>query len=308
MGLQEPDAGRFLDVPATRLEEVAAGFLPPANLLQLFELVHEPTAIPVEQLPALGQWRGLAVELLDLAGQRLALALDLSDPGVDAGEVVLEASALGLRGGERPAGRLDLGTAPGGLLPDPAPHVLDPAALVFGGAEDPLRVVELSLTKLELGHDTGELVLETGDVVPQGVDAGRPGRLGGQLVPRRRLSLQRFAESPLRALAIGLRLAEELFGVGERDRPLGANVRRRKHVVVEGVQPLAREPPPFEALVPTVAAPLPLPHQRTKTRCGQALRQRFGLSREGLMPLGRLGLLLQGLQLSPELGEDVLQT
>ena len=62
------------------------------------------------------------------------------------------------------------------------------------------------------------------------------------------------------------------------------------------------------ALVPTVAAPLPLPHQRTKARGGQALRQRFGLPREGLMPLGRLGLLLQGLQLSPELGEDVLQT
>src|SRR5205823_4739738 len=52
---------------------------------------------------------------------------------------------------------------------------------------------------------------------------------------------------------------------------------------------------------------LPLSQQRPQTRGGQALGQRFGLGREGLVSPRRLRLLPERLELAPELGQHVLR-
>ncbi len=140
-----------------------------------------------------------------------------------------------------------------------------------------------------------------------GIDADGPPRLRRELLARLALALHGQAEPLLGPPTVVLRLAERQLRVGERRGGRRTGVRRREHVAVERVQPLARRLPGLEPLVPPRLTPLLLPAERAQP-CGRQLAgELLGLRREGLVLLGHLRLLLQGLQLAAELREHVGQ-
>ncbi|GBC87521.1 hypothetical protein HRbin12_01531 [bacterium HR12] len=79
------------------------------------------------------------------------------------------------------------------------------------------------------------------------------------------------------------------------------------HPGVERLQPLLGLPAASLPLLPAPAAALALREQVPQAGRGEARRDRLGLGGELLVAPGHLRLLLQRLQLAPQLGEDVLE-
>ena len=307
VSIQEARSRRLLDVLAAGLEQVAAGLVPAADVLELLHPVDELAALVLEDRPALGQRRGLPVHLLDVGAQILALGVGGGGAIVDLAQGLLEALALPLVAGERALEGLELRAAAGGLLGQVPAHVLDLSAVRVGLAEGGLGLVELPLAQLELGDDAAGLGLETRELLVDGGEAGGAGRLRREVLPRRRLPVDRvavgvFGDGPRR----GGR-ARGLLGHREVSRRDRAVVGRLQDVGVEGVQTLPRLGAGGQPFVPAALPPLLLAAQRAEPRGGELAGQVLGLDRELFVPLGHLRLLLERLELAAELGQHVLQ-
>ena len=129
----------------------------------------------------------------------------------------------------------------------------------------------------------------------------------GHRLPGLGLELDRAPELELGRGLGRLRLDERRLGLLQGPDGPGAFVGRGRDAPVERVEPFARGGPARDALVPPFLAPLALVPQVAQPRGRQPDGDRVGLRREGLVPLGHLGLLAERLQLTLELGEHVLE-
>jgi hypothetical protein len=208
---------------------------------------------------------------------------------------------------ERPTDRVGLGAPARHLFADAAAAFLDLVTVVLRLAIRGLRELELGFHASELVDHISDLRLETVELGGDGVHAGRPGRFAGERLARLGFAFDGAPVRLLGVLAVQRRRPEPLFGLGELAGGDGSGVGGGEHVRVEHVEPLTGRSAFLQTLVPSVPTAISLAEQGAQTRCGERARERIGLLRELLVPLGRLRLLLQRLELSAELGQDVAQ-
>ena len=305
--LEEAGAWGALEVVEPRPQDVASQLEPALPLLELRDRVGEPVPLALQLGPAIAERRRGRVEAFDVGRERLALRLAGRPALADLPERLLQPRALAIVRGERTAVRLHLGAVRRRLLGQAPALVLGVAPCVRGRRERRLRGLELPGPALELLRRLGEPGLEPPQVLLERRQPRATVGLRGHRLPGLGLELDRAPELELGRGLGRLRLDERRLGLLQRPDGPGALVGRGRDASVERVEPLARGGSARDALVPPFLAPLALVPQVAQPRGRQANGDRVGLRREGLVPLGHLGLLAERLQLTLELGEHVLE-
>ncbi len=225
---------------------------------------------------------------------------DVGDPG-------LQALALPFGGRHAPPERLHLGPPPRGLLAHPATHVLDLATTLLRQAEGLLGLGQLSFAGLEIGQHPRQILLRPIELAANRVHPSGTRCLSRQIPPGGGLQLDGGPERLLRVAPLDLSGAERLLCVYQHAGGRGSLVGGRQHASIQLVQPRARGLAGLEALVPAGLAALLLAEERAQPGGGQLPRQLLGLRAQRLVLLSHLRLLLQRLELAPQLGQHVLK-
>jgi hypothetical protein len=302
---EEARARCLLDVFAPRVEEVLAGLHRAARVLELLDFGGELVELVLQLGPTLGERRGLRIHQLDVALDRRPLRLDRRHSLADGGQVGLQPFPFPVGAGQGSLERLDLRPTSRRLLADPPAALLDLAPTILIPTERGLGRVERPLLRLEVLDRRGQQPLDPGELLGDGVHPDGARGLRGELGARGRLTIDRLAIRLLATFAVERGGAEPLLRLGERARRSGARIRGGEDALVERVQPLPRPGAFLEALVPATAPALLLALKRAQPRRRQQPREAVGLRGQRFVLLGHLRLLLQRLQLAPELAEDV---
>src|SRR5207244_4263224 len=164
-----------------------------------------------------------------------------------------------------------------------------------------------ALGHLELAQDAREVGFDPSQLHVDGVQAGRPCSLRGKRFAGSRLECYGGAKRLLGLGALILRLTEHLLGFCEDARRAGSIICGLQHGPVERVQAFPGLPALLEPLVPARLPALTLAQERAQSGSRKFAREFLGLCRERLVLRRHLGLLSEGLQLTPQLGQHVLE-
>src|SRR5581483_7619750 len=157
------------------------------------------------------------------------------------------------------------------------------------------------LPALELLGHLAQARADPLEVLVHGAQPDVPRRLAGQARAGGGLGLHGAAELELRRRLLVLGTLERGLPLLEGPDGPGPLIRRPADLLVERVQALAGLLAAGEPFVPAGVSAFALGEQVAQARRGQAHRDRVGLGRELLVAPGHLGLLLERLELPPEL-------